>query len=338
MQAQGAAPTGPLRLAVAWQQGVGVNQRWLTTYDSPLQADRTSQAITLTLPPAASCAELSNTYEAGFGCSKDAEYEIEARVVMPRIVVYEDVDQSGTLDPDLPYVPGIDRIWGVNETSSYQSSVVAFQSLDQTLSTLPLEAAECIRTYTEDTYSAFFMGEQISDTTVSPLPGDSGLSASISLSPTDYARVVMGCPGVANSLVSYGSTTSATSSTWVDSAVADDPCAQAPGSCTRMAIPALAWSDLDSEPYPGYERTVECFVVGSLDVLLVSEQHLACQDCDCQWNALNSSWVADSSKLPAAWPCGHIIEYCSTPGQSLWAPPSSCNPTTERPESITPPL
>jgi hypothetical protein len=318
-------------LAVAWQQGWGVDQHWLTTYDAPHQLTQSRQRATLVLPPLSQRAGLSDHSVAHFDCGTGAE-NFEAPVIFPRVIVYEDLDSSGNFNPDLPLAPGIDRIWGVSYSTTHQSLIAAFSDLDQVLSNLPMEAAECVRGFTNDTYSAFFEGTQESATLVSPIAGTP--SAFVGLSSTDYAGVLMNCPTASESMLNVSPTNSMyeTPRRWIDATVANDPCAQANGPCTRGDAASLALPDLTSYADRGYQRSAQCYVLGSLDVLLLKEFRLVCEGCSCHWNELSSSWVVENASLPEGWPCGASVQYCSTPAASLWVEPSTCSLGSARPQ------
>jgi hypothetical protein len=333
---KGAEPAGPLRLAVAWQQSWGANQHWLTTYDAPHQLTQSRQVATLTLPPLSQRAGLSDQSVAYFDCGADTE-NIEAPVIFPRFIVYEDLDDSGDFNPDLPLAPGIDRVWGVSYSTTSGSLVAAFSDLDQVLSTLPMTAAECLRGFTSGTYSAFFEGVQESATQEAAahvLARADTPSTFVGLSPTGYAGVLMNCPPGTESPLNVSATNSMYESPrrWVDAAVANDPCAQAEGPCTQGDAASLALPELTNYADRGYQRSAECYVSGSLDVLLLKEFRLVCESCSCHWNELSSSWVVESTSLPKGWPCGALVHYCSTPAASLWVEPSTCSLGSARPQ------
>lgn len=326
----GADPSGPLRLAVVWQQGWGADQHWLTTYDVPTRLGQSHQRATLVLPPAAQRSGLTDRSVGYFACSA-ADEKLEAPVLFPRIVVYEDLDGSGDLNPDLPLAPGSDRIWGVSTSRTEQSAIAAFSDLEQLLSALPLESAECLRGVTNDTYSAFFQGRVEKDQWV---PSEGAPSAFVGLSSSDYARVAMNCPTGSESVlhISPSNVMGEPSSRWVESSVATDPCAEDSAPCTRGAGASLVLPELTSYADRGYKRSAQCYVLGRLDVLLLKEFRLVCEGCSCHWNQRNSSWVADRARLPVGWPCGARLQYCSAPAAALWVEPSSCALGGSRPQ------
>ncbi|HEY5959919.1 MAG TPA: hypothetical protein VIV60_25365, partial [Polyangiaceae bacterium] len=317
-------------LAVVWQKGWGTDQHWLTTYDAPHRLTQSHRLATLVLPPFSLRAGLSDRSVATFDCGPGSE-PISAPVIFPRIVIYEDVDKSGDFNPDLPLAPGIDRVWGVSYSTINQSLIAAFEDLDDVLSSSSLAAAECLRSFTSDTYSAFFQGIEASATQVSAAKGTSP-SAFVGVSASDYARVLMNCPPGAANPMSVSSTNSRyeTPRRWVDATVSNDLCSH--GDCTPGGSNSLVLPELTSYVDRGYKRSAECYVFGSLDVLLLKEFSLVCEQCDCHWNVLGSSWVVESTRPPARWPCGTSVPFCSTPAASLWVEPSSCSTGSSRPQ------
>ena len=317
-----------LRLAVVWRKGLGVSQQWISTFDVPVDRVNATQLATLDLPPKSERTLLSQKSNVYVSCN-DAEY-ITAPVLFPRLVVYEDIDSSGDLDPDLPRVPGRDRIWAISRMDSSVYSIVGFTDLDQTLAQEPLEAAECIRQTTQGVYTAFFMAQNYSSYV---LPGGEPLQAESPLSPTDFARVIMGCEGYVDSSPNnyYSDQTYAAQNVWVDQQVTADVCHDSAIPCSRVEVATLIPESPSNRLYPGYDRELQCTVVGSLDVLWEVESKLECDGCLCSWVETDTSWVAESSQLPANWPCAKQVKYCSTPQQSTAVNPSFCVTTNKRP-------
>ena len=325
--ADGVIPPSALRLAVVWRKGRGVDQQWISTFDTPVKQVNATQLATLDLPPKSERVSLSQTSDVYISCS-DSEY-ITAPVLFPRLVAYEDLDSSGDLDPDLPRVPGRDRIWAISRMDSSVYSIVGFTDLDQTLAQEPLEAAECIRQTTQGVYTAFFMAQNYSSYVS---PGGEPLQAALPLAPTDFARVTMGCEGyVDSSPSSYSDKTYAAQNVWVDQRVTADVCHDSAIPCSRVEIAALIPESPSNRLYPGYDRQLQCSVVGSLDVLWETESKLDCVGCICTWVETDTSWVAESTLLPDNWPCGKQVKYCSTPQQSTTVNPSFCTTANKRP-------
>ena len=325
--ARDAVPLHPLRLAVAWQRGNLADERWLTTYDTRLRLLQDRLRVPLTLPPLSMRPTLTDASTAYLECHTGAQ-TIEAPVVSPRILIYEDVDESGDLNPDLPYAPGIDRVWGISERAVFP--IVAFSDLDQVLSSLPMEGAECLRSVTNGSYSSFFQGRYYSGQL---MPSGSPISTYIHLSATQYARVLMGC-ALTNErgLATVDQVRDESEQRWVDDAIAGDPCAESAGTCTRGQAASFVLPDIVANLDPGSHQNTECYVFGNLDALLVAEYRLVCEGCLCHWNGVHKTWIVDSSRPPKAWPCGSRVKYCATPTDSLWKVPNTCSPVVERPE------
>lgn len=340
---RGAAPSAPLRIAVVWHHGEAGKPQWQVTYDAPLGHER-EQQVPLALPPPSERLDLSDESTVYVKCAPSAVVGTQASqnseaqdgvhaetiavpVVLPRIVIYEDVDRNGSLDPDLPLAPGIDRVWGISETARFP--VMAFRNLDETLSGLPLEAAECLRSVTGGTYSEFL---QVNARAAMEQPVSS-IRVFIHLSPADYARVVMSC-SIANEegLVTPHDPTSEIARWWIDASIGSDLCFDKFASCTLGDAATLAFPDLTNDSTPGYSRAAECYVFGTLDVLTHTESQLTCEGCRCRWEERSENWVADSARAPAQWPCGTVVQYCSEPATSLWEKPTTCSLTRARPE------
>jgi hypothetical protein len=326
--AEGVVPSTPLRLAVVWRQGSGATQRWISTFDVPVDKVNATQFATLDLPSKSERASLSQASDVYISCS-DAEY-ITAPVIFPRLVVYQDADASGDLDPDLPTAPGHDRIWGISGTDSSVFAIVGFTDLEQTLAGVPLEGAECIREITQGRYTAFFMAQNYSSYVS---PAGEPLATEVELSPTEFASVTMGCQGYEYSSLNnyYSDKTYAPQNVWVDANVKEDLCQGNANPCARVDIGAKLPDSLYNSLYPGYDREFLCSVVGSLDVLWEMESKLDCDRCSCSWVETDTSWVAESTQLPDNWPCAKQVKYCSTPQESISVNPSLCTLTNQRP-------
>ena len=322
------SPEGPLRLAVTWRSGSGANRGWITTFDAPVTEVNATQTAVLQLPPQAVRPSLRDRSEVYVSCGSDTAY-IMPPVVLPRLVVYQDVDGSGDFNPNLPGNPGNDRVWGASRIDSSIYSITAFEDLDRTLSTVPTEFAECIRGYTQGRYTSFFMAVNYSSYVT---PDAEPLAADVPLSPTDFARVTLGCPGnVAAPSDYYSDVVVSAQVALVDNPVKDDVCATATYSCLRDDVGQRLPASTDNVDYPGFIRTFECTAVGSLDVLWETETQLVCDQCSCSYTESDSVWVVDTAQQPANWPCGSNVDYCGTPQQSVWVRPSFCAVTTKRP-------
>lgn len=341
--ARDAAPTAPLRIAVVWRRGDGAEQQWQVTSDAPLRPGR-EQQMTLALPRGAERFELSDASTVYVRCAADATVAMQAPtssqtqagveaetiavpVVLPRIVVYEDVDRNGRFDPDLPPVPGVDRLWGINEVTRFP--IVAFRDLEETLSSLPLEAAECLRGVTGGTYSEFF---QVNARAPLEQPL-STIRVFIHLAAMDYARLVMTCSYQNEEwLVTPRDTVAETLRWWIDASLGADLCFDKFASCTLGDAITLSLPDVTDYSTLGYVRRAQCYVFGTLDVLSHTESQLVCEGCRCHWEQRTSNWIIDKTKAPAQWPCGTTVQYCSEPAASLWAKPTTCTLTRARPE------
>jgi hypothetical protein len=319
------ALVGPMRIAVVWRQASVTGQHWLSTYDAPLTTSVSSAEVTLSLPPKAVLPSLTDTNIAYMNCYENA-VGAELPVVIPRIVVYQDLDDSGDFNPHLPEGQGIDRIWAVTPGSSTYLRIAAFADLDQSLSQLPMEMAECIESYTGGRYSAFFMGNDYSSYVS---PAATKLFAQLYLSPTDSPTVDMGCSYTSASNIYSGDTrTYSGQSTTIDSHVAASTCSSAPWQCTQDDISSTTLPDFVpwTTWYPGYSRNAYCTTVGTLDVLWAITDVVQCDGCDCTWIENDESWIVDSTTAPANWPCGRWVEYCEGLRTTVWDVPTYCIP------------
>jgi hypothetical protein len=321
-------PTAALRIAVVWRYDDGTGRRWLSTYDAPVRSRLGRQFITLTLPSASQRAGLTDLATLHIRCSDNADMVFDARVVLPRVVVYEDVDGSENLDIDVPLGGGVDRVWGIADKSFVP--LLAFLDLDQVLSSHPLEAAACIREATNGQYSAFLQGRYASGYL---WPTDSPINLYVHLTATDQARVALYC-GYQNEtfLTSPTDVLYSPSENWVDAELSQDICSTSKSPCSRGDRALLTWPNTKVSSTPGVSRTALCYVYDNLDVLLVTESRLECQACQCAWKGRVSRWIVDHARAPAGWPCGTRVQYCSTPVASVWEPPAtSCRTVNDRP-------
>jgi hypothetical protein len=315
---------GPMRIAVVWRQGTGIGQHWLSTYDAPLTNHAASTVVTLSLPPKALRPSLTDTNVAYMDCYENS-VGAELPVIIPRIIAYQDLDDSRDFNPLLPQGQGVDRVWAVSPGSTYDS-IAGFADLDRSLSQLPMEMAECIQSYTGGRYSAFLMGHDYSSY-FSPVV--TKLWAQLYLSPTDLPSVQMACDYVyLSSISSSDSRKYSEQSTTIDSKVATSTCSNAPWQCTQsdfsqMTLPNFSYL---TTWYPGYSRNAYCTAIGTLDVLWDITDVLQCDGCDCTWIETDHSWIVDAAAAPANWPCGKWIKYCGNRQTGLWDIPTYCIP------------
>jgi hypothetical protein len=324
--------TGPIRLALVWRQGTGSNQRWISTFDTGLTTVPDSTRAWFDLPAHSELPALTDVTRAYVSCDEESEYPLQLSAAVPRLVAYEDRDQSEDFDPDLPLNPGQDRVLAVNPSVSAAAYIAGFLDLDATLARMPMEYAECLRTYTSGRYSAFFIGNAYSDY-VWAVTGK--LAATLELSPTPYAAVAMACDSWdLYSLANRISVINKERSTLVDDRVASDPCIDAPWQCSRASVASLGIPEPSATvTYPGFSRSFVCTAVGNLDVLWYVTETIDCNGCQCDWLHSHQAWVVDASQVPAGWPCGKQVHYCGARGLSIWEVPSYCSSVSlERPE------
>lgn len=327
---EAAGITGPIRLALVWRYGTGSNQHWLSTFDEELATVPESTTAWFDLPSRSQRSALTDVTPAYVTCD-DEDYPVRLAAAIPRLVAYEDTDNSGDFDPDLPLNPGRDRVLAVSPTANASSYIAGFTDLDAVLAKLPMESAECIRTYTGGRYSAFFAANDYSTyawATATPL------STTLELSPTPYAAVAMACSEMdVYSMAGGTPMINEQRSTLIDPGLVEDLCTDAPWSCARGAFSKGGMSGLTGLAYPGFSKFTFCTAVGNLDVMWSVTETIDCDECECNWLHSHQTWVADATRPPAGWPCGEQVEYCWPRALSVWALPEYCiSLSNERPE------
>jgi len=322
-------PTGPLRLAVIWMTQIGNHPGWVTTLDEPIEQVNATQRVSLQLPPISARASIIERSEVDIECGEDADY-FTASVVVPRFVVYEDLDHNGTFNPNIPSLSGTDRVWAVTAPKSGATSLVAFEDLDAALSQQPTEIAECVREKTGGPYTAFFMGNYYTGYVT---PTAASLAVALELTDTDYARVTLGCDtSVSSYPYDYTPTTIASRTAIIDTPATGITCVGSPFTCSEGDVSASLPSSLSSLQYPGYTWAATCTASGSLDVLWTFEYALKCDGCTCSWTENDAAWVVESTAAPVTWPCGKALKYCGPSQASAWSRPKYCDTlTTTRP-------
>jgi hypothetical protein len=328
--ADGVTPEGPLRFAVAWRQGTGATQRWITTWDVPVDLSAETLSVSLDLPPEAELAAVTDLSQVRVECGADSSSSYWP-VATPRLVVYQDLDGNGRLIADLPYSLGVDRVWAVAGIGSVASEIVAFVDLDEVLSTGGLEMSECVRKLTQGLYVPFLMGQGYASYVE---PTGEPLSATLELSPTDYPRVAMGCEDTSASALSesYGSLVLGSRRATVDLEVPGSLCGGTTLPCDVVDLDGAAVPDLTVTSYPGFVEVTRCAVQGSLDILWHREVTLVCEDCSCLRVEEGNLWIADNTARPSWWPCGDSVPYCGGQQPNIWSPPSPCTLVEARPE------
>ena len=231
-------------------------------------------------------------------------------VYRPRIVVYEDIDQSDDFAPNV-VAGGVDRIVAIDSGSS-STSVAAVPDLDTVLSKMTFEETEAYYAASGDRYTPFIRVQAASgyleltnaaragpvrlDLAESPIPGEHfvcGRSAVYlygdPLAPATHVSVLL------------------------DSGI--DPgevCGATIPACATIAFADLPAPDFSESPDQAHRRVVQCRANERFQVVVIQEADMNCNTCVCNYSDTAAAYFANPLALPTWWPCNVSVGICES--------------------------
>jgi hypothetical protein len=301
---QRAAPSvAPLRYAVVWTLA---QDEFVVTDDGPVGSPEERPLAKLELPSQATLQRLSPVEPLALSTRPSDEL---ARAYRPRVVVYEDVDESADFAPNLRQSAGPDRVLGIDQDDR---GIAALLDVEAALEALPMESQSFYYFATGGRFSAFL--SVLSGTPLEPVSWSPNLG--IVLDDTDYGALSLEClrpsflPKLADTTIELG--------TGVDPAL----CGLFASSCHTSDLNVLPAPDFASAMSDGFERTARCGRRDGLQALTIKERHATCEECLCSNEMGSSVFVADAAQLPAWWPCGSQVPFCA--GEELVSLDTAC--------------
>jgi hypothetical protein len=288
---------GPLWGAVVWVGAGGLE----TTAVAPLQADG---GVVLFVEAPADFAQLDAgpidvlTFE-GVG------------VYRPRLIVFEDVNHSGTFDFDGLDAGAGDRVVGVDviESEAYAPNPDAM---------LQAFSPEETDSYYAATGGVFTPYLRVTLNSQDTLDLDAPAPVPISLTEGPAADVDLACQrGESLSSLSLEQVLDAPESVVINAGLnAAQLCGKAASICVQESLDGQA---PEVTPVQLDDRVlfVQCQAVDELESVITVEAVDSCDGCNCNWTTTAQAYVVASSARPSWWPCGVGVEYCQGSGNLL---------------------
>jgi hypothetical protein len=293
--------TAPLRYAVVF----GTVGGFVVTADGPVTLGDTFP-VPLRLPPAG----WENSVTPLESVILPSHTSLD--VYRPRLLVYEDLDQSGDFAP-ASQPNGVDRVVAVDNSVGVPSLGVV-PNLDTVLANMTLEETAAYYEASGHRYTPFIRVqatsgylELIEAATADPIRLD------IADSPVPAERFVCGRSAV----YLYGDplTPATHVSIQVDSSLdAASVCGATIPACTSAVfagMPAPDFSTLDTQ---AHRRVVQCRLTDRFQVVIIQDAELRCADCLCNYETTADAYFTAPSNVPDWWPCGTggTVNYCDS--------------------------
>ncbi len=295
------APEAQLRAALVWVIG-SPTRDYVTSFDRRLD-DPTKFRMSLRLP---SPDELRETNP--ISNVKLTELT-NTDVHHPRIVLYDDVNDSGDLDFDFGLsdagtsnrVAG-DRILGLSSYDHPHPGAIA--DLKHVLRQMNLSETAEFYELTDGRFTPFIgMGSRAATQRLSELTVPLLFGAPVTLAANLWCQrsSQSALTGVTSSRVVVDSTLDRTAA-----------CGASLTACESVNLSAADPPELESLADGSVVRRSECRRNGDLEWLLIREQETTCSGCTCISSVEVLVHVASRQKLPNWWPCGDEIPVCAS--------------------------
>lgn len=234
--------------------------------------------------------------------------------VVPYLVVTEDQNHDGVSSLD-----GADRVWAITDFNDVY--LAALIDLEQVLSWLPLEEAECLRSHSAPGFSPFVSVYGTAPSVTATSEYQSNLSLRMSRSDLPGAELQCG------NQVKYQAQLSDPDQSieiYIDPALGQDACDQVPDTCSVNPVQVADLEPFSNWAESGFSRSWICTKFASVEVLWRGESGTFCDGCACAREIRYRGWVVSREALPADWPCGEKVIICEAPSD-FWEPPTECS-------------
>jgi hypothetical protein len=291
--------TGPLRYAVAYSYGSG----FAVTADEPIEIG-TTVSVPLVLP--------RGRWEAGVRPIESVTLPSLStlEIYRPRLLVYEDVDQSGSLLP-AGVEGGSDRVLAI-DTSSTGPSVAAVIDLDTALAQMTFEETEAYYAASGGRYTPFIR-VQSAGGLMQLVDANKASPITLKLSDSPVAGEHLRCRRDAVYL--YGDPLSLATQVkaYVDTGIDHiSVCGTVIADCSTEAFASLPPPDLRDVDTAAHRRLAQCRSNGSFDVLVIHSAEMTCGQCMCNYVVSSEAYFAAVGVTPSWWPCGTAVPKCTS--------------------------
>jgi len=303
------AIASPLRYALVWAtqaQGDGGSGRLLATDDGPLLSIDDVFTLRLVMPPPDVVRELGPRTSVTFSSLSQTT---SVAAYLPKLVIYEDVDQDGSFTSSGLDGPGQDRVLGI---ASESAIIAAVLDPEAALKAMPEDS---VGDYYAATGGQFTPFVQVTDQSIA-----ANWQSTVFLTPDgwSYGSLPVECRSIeAGAWVTVRSYL-------VDAAAGGVLCAALTSSTEVDTCRVVALQDIDApvltpQQTPELRRTARCLASGDVQLLTVTESmpeptgagaspyYPGLNVCPAVIDNNETTYIASSSALPTWWPCGVLV-------------------------------
>ncbi|MBN1962015.1 MAG: hypothetical protein JW841_13800 [Deltaproteobacteria bacterium] len=231
-------------------------------------------------------------------------------IYRPRIVVYEDIDESGDFLPT-SILHGVDRIVAI-DSSVGLPAVAVIPYLDKVLKRMTLEESAAFYAASGNLYTPFIRVLAANGyLELLEATDDNIIRLDLSDSPIPAERFV--CNRSAVYLYGNPLTPSNDLVINVDNTLdATAICGATIPSCITLNFSDTESPNLNIYDTQAYRRVVQCRMTENFEVINIQSAELNCVDCLCSYKTTAQSYFAKANEVPDWWPCGDPISYCDS--------------------------
>ena len=225
----------------------------------------------------------------------------------PRILLYLDHDHSGGFAPSFFGGAGEDQVVAIDGDGG---SICFLPDLESALQGGGLEFTDTYYAMTDRRFTPFvrviaYGADLLMDREVSPLE--------LRLADSPVPGMDLACMRAV-----YGSRSPSIFATSRVSAFVDTPletgtfCGPIFPECQEISFEAMDIPDVSSLDNGTDLRVAQCRTAERVEVLVVQQARLECEDCSCFTVAHSDVYFAEPSALPSWWPCGDTVLVCES--------------------------
>ncbi len=250
---------------------------------------------------------------------------LEIPIYRPRLVIYEDVDGSGSFHPTIRE-GGVDRVLAVDGASSGPYIAIALD-LDAALAKMSFEETQDYYAATGGVYTPFFRVQSEGGAFRLWRELDAG---PLRLTATDSPLAAEHLACNRQPIYVYGDPAEALPVTaHVDVALSPvEVCGISITSCAHEELEALAPPEISEVITYALRRNSQCRSNAWLEVLLVHTAKLSCGGCQCNYETTTHAYFAAPGGTPSWWPCGEALAFCDSE-LPLYQLDDTCEPQGE---------
>jgi len=229
-------------------------------------------------------------------------------VFRPRVVLYEDTNDSGALEAEPIDATGTDRILAVDDEKG--GSVAAVQNLTAVIRHLALEEADEFYRLTGGRFSPVLRVQRRGNRL-------RGLARAkpmlLSVSDSERPREDLACNRRLTEFPVNGYSSANTQLLFDKRLDRGAVCGGAAvRRCDAADLTRVRPSSIEPHQTDGRQRTLQCRMFGNDEVLVDYDSRYLCGGCTCAWHSAPRVYVAAAGATPKWWPCGRSVSFCDS--------------------------